>query len=78
MSALAEGSDLPARARNTLAALVGDFARWREQSETLSPAELLRLVVEESGYTAMLQADRSPESAGRLENLSELARAMEE
>ncbi|QZP06856.1 UvrD-helicase domain-containing protein [Caenibius sp. WL] len=78
MSALAEGSDLPARARNTLAALVGDFARWREQSETLSPAELLRLVVEESGYTAMLQADHSPESAGRLENLSELARAMED
>ena len=78
MAALAEGDGLPARARNTLAALVGDFARWREQSETLSPAELLRAVLEESGYTAMLQAERSPESAGRLENLSELARAMED
>jgi DNA helicase-2/ATP-dependent DNA helicase PcrA len=35
-------------------------------------------VLEESGYTAMLQADRSAESAGRLENLAELTRAMEE
>ncbi len=41
-------------------------------------AELARMVLEESGYTAMLQAERSAESAGRLENLAELARAMEE
>jgi len=34
--------------------------------------------MEESGYSAMLAADSSPESAGRAENLSELARAMEE
>src|SRR5688572_27749407 len=44
----------------------------------LSHPELARLVLDESGYTAMLQADRSVESAGRLENLAELARAMEE
>jgi DNA helicase-2/ATP-dependent DNA helicase PcrA len=41
-------------------------------------AELARIILEESGYTAMLQADRSAESAGRLENLAELTRAMEE
>jgi DNA helicase-2/ATP-dependent DNA helicase PcrA len=41
-------------------------------------AELARIVLEESGYTAMLQADRSAESAGRLENLAELTRAMED
>ncbi len=44
----------------------------------LPHAELARIVLEESGYTAMLQADRSAESAGRLENLAELTRAMEE
>lgn len=41
-------------------------------------AELAKLILEESGYTAMLQAERSAESAGRLENLAELTRAMEE
>ena len=40
--------------------------------------ELARIMLDESGYTAMLQADRSAESAGRLENLAELTRAMEE
>jgi DNA helicase-2/ATP-dependent DNA helicase PcrA len=39
---------------------------------------LLFVLLDESGYTAMLQADRSAESAGRLENLAELTRAMEE
>ncbi|MDD3799975.1 MAG: UvrD-helicase domain-containing protein [Novosphingobium sp.] len=78
MLALAQGDGMPPRARNTLAALAGDFTRWREQAEELSPSELLRTVLEESGYNAMLQADRTPESAGRLENLSELARAMED
>ena len=44
----------------------------------LAHPELARIILEESGYTAMLQADRSAESAGRLENLTELTRAMEE
>ncbi|MEO6433433.1 MAG: UvrD-helicase domain-containing protein [Sphingomicrobium sp.] len=41
-------------------------------------AELARLMLDESGYTAALQADKSAEAAGRLENLAELTRAMEE
>ncbi|MEO7635726.1 MAG: UvrD-helicase domain-containing protein [Sphingomicrobium sp.] len=52
--------------------------RGRESAATLPQPELARIVLEESGYTAMLQADRSAESAGRLENLAELTRAMEE
>ncbi len=75
---LAETDELPPRARNTIAALMGDFVRWREMSEAVSPSELMRAVLEESGYDAMLKADRSAESAGRADNLVELARAMEE
>ncbi|WP_415643103.1 3'-5' exonuclease, partial [Sphingomonas antarctica] len=41
-------------------------------------ADLTRIILDESGYTAMLQADKTAEAAGRLENLTELARAMEE
>jgi len=75
---LADSDELPKRSAITIGGLMRQFLHWREQSETLSPADLLRLVMEESGYNAMLAADRSPESAGRAENLSELARAMEE
>ncbi|MFA7587397.1 MAG: 3'-5' exonuclease, partial [Novosphingobium sp.] len=75
---IVDTDELPARARNTLLALMRDFARWRDLSRTTTPAELARTLLDESGYTGMLQAERSAEAAGRLENLSELARAMEE
>jgi DNA helicase-2/ATP-dependent DNA helicase PcrA len=56
----------------------GDRSARPSGGGALSHPELARIVLEESGYTAMLQADRSAESAGRLENLAELTRAMEE
>ncbi|WP_199799982.1 ATP-dependent helicase [Aurantiacibacter arachoides] len=75
---LAGSDELPPRARATIAELMRGFLRWREMSEAVTPSELLRTVLEESGYDAMLKADRSTESAGRAENLVELQRAMEE
>ncbi len=75
---LTDTDELPARARSTLLALMRDFARWRDLAASVGPAELARTVLDEAGYTAMLQAERSAEAAGRLENLAELARAMEE
>jgi DNA helicase-2/ATP-dependent DNA helicase PcrA len=75
---LADSAELPARARGTIAGLMASFLRWREMEPGVTPAELLRTVLEESGYNAMLQAERSAESAGRQDNLVELARAMEE
>jgi DNA helicase-2/ATP-dependent DNA helicase PcrA len=75
---LADSDELPKRAAHTIGALMRQFLHWREQAGLLSPADLLRLVLEESGYNAMLAAERSAESAGRAENLSELARAMED
>jgi DNA helicase-2/ATP-dependent DNA helicase PcrA len=45
---------------------------------TSTHAQLAQIILDESGYTAMLQAEKSAEAAGRLENLTELVRAMEE
>jgi DNA helicase-2/ATP-dependent DNA helicase PcrA len=70
--------ELTPQARRSLGNFVADIARWREMASTLPAPELARILLDESGYTAMLQADRSAESAGRLENLAELTRAMEE
>jgi DNA helicase-2/ATP-dependent DNA helicase PcrA len=75
---IADTDELPARARNTIVSLMRDFARWRDLASTTSPAELARTLLDESGYTAALQAEKTAEASGRLENLSELARAMEE
>ncbi|MEQ7873161.1 UvrD-helicase domain-containing protein [Sphingomonas sp. ASV193] len=73
-----DSDELQARARNSLGRFVGDVARWRQMSGSLPHPELARQILDESGYTAMLQAERSAEAAGRLENLTELTRAMEE
>ena len=35
-------------------------------------------ILDESGYTAMWQADKSPDAPGRLENLKELIKALGE
>ncbi len=70
--------ELTPQARRALGHLVGDIARWRSAVAVASPADLVRQIMDECGYTAMLQADKSPESVGRLENLNELARALEE
>jgi DNA helicase II / ATP-dependent DNA helicase PcrA len=65
-------------ARRSLGNLIGDIARWRDKLNDLPHAEVARIMLDESGYTGMLQAERSAEAAGRLENLTELTRAMEE
>ena len=71
-----------ARWRGMLAAapLSGDGEQLAELTGggAVPHADLARLILDESGYTAMWQAEKSAEAAGRLENLSELVRAMEE
>ena len=39
--------------------------------------ELAEIILDESGYTAMWQNDKTPEAPGRLENLKELVKALE-
>jgi DNA helicase-2/ATP-dependent DNA helicase PcrA len=70
--------ELTGAAKKSLGRLVGDIARWRDMATSLPHAELARQLLDESGYTAMYQAEKSVEATGRLENLSELVRAMEE
>ncbi len=77
-AALVETDEVPARTRSLLRDLVQSFARWSEQAQHLPHAELAEIVLDESGYTAMWQNDRSAEAPGRLENLKELVRSMEE
>ena len=70
--------ELTPQARRALGNFVMDLASWRDRAASVPHPELTRQILDESGYTAMLQADKSAESAGRLDNLTELVRAMEE
>ncbi|HWM47194.1 MAG TPA: UvrD-helicase domain-containing protein [Xanthobacteraceae bacterium] len=70
--------ELKPKPRAALRDLVEAFERWRAQRETLPQARLAEIILDESGYTEMWQKDRSADAAGRLENLKELVRSMEE
>jgi ATP-dependent DNA helicase UvrD/PcrA len=74
---LASSDELAPKARSALSDLVKSFARWQQQSVHVSHIDLAEMVLDESGYTDMLKADKSPEAAGRLDNLKELVRSME-
>ncbi len=76
--AVVETDELKPKARGSLRDLLVNFDRWRMQREVTSHTELAEIVLDESGYTEMWQKDRSADAAGRLENLKELVRSMEE
>ena len=63
-----------------LGQLVTDIARWGRMAgdPDISHVELAEMILDESGYTAMWQADKTPEGPGRLENLKELVKALEQ
>jgi ATP-dependent DNA helicase UvrD/PcrA len=76
--AVVETDELKPKARGALRDLMLNFDRWRGQREMVSHTELAEIVLDESGYTEMWQKDRSADAAGRLDNLKELVRSMEE
>jgi DNA helicase-2/ATP-dependent DNA helicase PcrA len=76
--AIVETDELKPKARGSLRDLIASFDRWRARREVSSHTELAEVVLDESGYTDMWQKDRSADAAGRLENLKELVRSMEE
>src|SRR5689334_7909874 len=76
--AVVETDELKPKARGSLRELIAQFDRWRVQREVTAHTELAEIVLDESGYTEMWQKDRSADAAGRLENLKELVRSMEE
>ncbi|MGV6838570.1 MAG: ATP-dependent helicase [Planktomarina sp.] len=52
--------------------------RWYMQMDTLPHYELAQIILDECGYTDHWQNDKSPDAPGRLENLKELVKALEE
>ncbi|MEX6508497.1 ATP-dependent helicase [Jiella sp. M17.18] len=75
---MVETEELKPKPRNTLRSVVANFRRWSELLPTTKHTELAEQILEESGYTEMWQNDRSAEAPGRLENLKELVRSMEQ
>lgn len=75
---LVGGDDMKPKPRAALRTVVENFRRWQQALDKTPHGELAESILDESGYTAMWQADRSADAPTRLENLKELIRSMEE
>ncbi|MGB7245255.1 MAG: UvrD-helicase domain-containing protein [Methylovirgula sp.] len=75
---MVETEELKPKQRQALRDLLGAFARWSALIDEKPQGELAEIILDESGYTDMWRKDRTADAAGRLENLKELVRAMEE
>ncbi|PID35487.1 MAG: DNA helicase II [Rhodobacterales bacterium] len=74
-----ERGDIKGRGVKSLDLLLTQFARWHGKILAGEPhVELAETILEEAGYTEMWLNDKSPEAPGRLENLKELIKALEE
>ncbi len=69
---------LKPKIKNALNQLINMIQKWRKDSANMKHFDLLKLVLDESGYSAMLKNKKDLENENRLENLKELLRAMQD
>ena len=75
---MTETDEIRGPAKTGLKTFLRDLERWAQMAETMRHDELAEIILDESGYTAMWREDKSPQAAGRLDNLKELVRSMGE
>ena len=74
-----EGGLIKGKGGAALRELVQGLDRWYKQlrDEADTHVEVAEMILDESGYTGHWQNDKTPEAPGRLENLKELVKALE-
>ena len=62
----------------SLSQLINMIHKWRKDNLNMKHFDLLKLVLDESGYSSMLKNKKDLDNENRLENLKELLRAMQD
>ncbi|MDA1091542.1 MAG: UvrD-helicase domain-containing protein [Proteobacteria bacterium] len=75
---LIESDEIKPKPRQTLAALLDDFRRWRGDIGLSPHPELAERILEQSGYIAMWRDKQTVDAPGRVENLKEMILALED
>lgn len=73
---LAASGALKGRPRETMRVLAEQCTQWRAMLQTQGHVATAATILEDSGYMAMWQEDKSPEAPGRIDNLKEMVRAL--
>tara|TARA_B100000886_G_scaffold339387_1_gene304725 strand:+ start:1777 stop:3822 length:2046 start_codon:yes stop_codon:yes gene_type:complete len=75
---LIEKGDFKPKVKSSLRQLINMIEKWRKDSLKIKHYDLLKLILDESGYSSMLKNKKDLENENRLENLKELLRAMQD
>jgi len=75
---LLENGSFKPKIKIALTQLINMITKWRKDSLKMKHFDLLKLVLDESGYSSMLKNKKDLENENRLENLKELIRAMQD
>ncbi len=73
-----EKGEFKPKIKTTLNQLIKMIQKWRKDSLSMKHTDLLKLILDESGYSSMLKNKKDLENENRLENLKELLRAMQD
>ncbi len=71
-----ESNGFKPKIKNTISSFINLIHKWRRESEEIKHYDLLKLILDESGYSLVLKNKKDLENENRLENLKELIRAM--
>ena len=77
MKIIEEGSFKP-KIKKSLIGLMNMIHKWRKDSIEMKHFDLLKIILDESGYSSMLKNKKDLENENRLENIKELLRAMQD
>jgi DNA helicase II / ATP-dependent DNA helicase PcrA len=75
---LLEKGNLKPKIKTALNQLINMIMKWRKNALSMKHFDLLKLILDESGYSSMLKNKKDLENENRLENLKELLRAMQD
>ena len=73
-----EKGEFKPKIKNSLNQLINMINKWRKDNLKMKHFDLLKLILDESGYSAMLKNKKDLENENRLENIKELLRAMQD
>jgi DNA helicase-2/ATP-dependent DNA helicase PcrA len=75
---LIELDQLKPKIKNVFSKLIKMIEKWRMDSNKMKHYDLLKVILDESGYSLELKNKKDLENENRLENLKELIRAMQD
>ncbi|MDC0139192.1 UvrD-helicase domain-containing protein [Hyphomicrobiales bacterium] len=73
-----ETDEIRGQTKIKLTNFVNSIELWKNEKSIIHHTDLVKKILDESGYTEMWQNDKSPTASGRLENLKELIGQIDE